>query len=289
MRVLVTLLVATSATAADPAAGGWTFKPGEGHLYRYELKQETAFESAGDKLGYVTTMAWRLALAARPESIADRVRLGVTVLAVKATLEGPGSRHEVDTDHPTSAAERDPVFGALFALAGAGLVVTVDPRTGQVATVEGGEKIAADIAKREPSPLGPGEPSPLEAQARAAYSPESLSRIWSQLLAVPGGADQQVPLGAPIAGSIVRHWTGTQYTLALPAGVDHLDVALGREPLAVAGKLTDLAGSGAVTPHNGVPNAANGALAFTLTLTALTQPVTERQSLSWTLTELPLP
>jgi hypothetical protein len=288
-RLLVALLLAPSAIAAEPVAGGWTFKPNEVHLYRYELKQETSFASAGDQLTYVTAMEWRLALAARAESTADRTRLGVTILAVKATLDGPGSRHDIDTEHPTSAAQGDPVFGALFALAGAGLLVTLDPRTGAVGTVEGGEKIAADIAKREPSPLGPGEPSPLEAQARAAYAPEALARIWSQLLTVPGGVDQQVPLGQPIAGAVVRHWTGTQYTLALPAGVDHLDVTLGREPLAAAGKLTDLSGSGAVTPRNGVPWAANGTLAFTLTLTALTQPVTERQSITWTLSELAIP
>jgi hypothetical protein len=277
------LALALLAPAAARAESGWTFKLREPYRYTYELVQTTAFESAGDKLEYVTRLSWQVVFVAT-ESAPERARLSLTFLHVAASMSGPGTKREIDSAAPTPDAQRDPLLGHLLELDGKHLELVLDPRTGVVSEVSGGDAIAEAIAKREPSKFGPGEPSPLEAQARAAFSSEALSRLWSQLLASPGG-EQRIELAAPIAGAVVRRWTGTTYALALPTGTDHLDVTVGREPLSIAGRATNLTGGGAVTPKDGVPGAAEGHLEFDLALTALTQPVTEHQRVVWKLTQ----
>ncbi len=274
---------AAAPTKATAASAGYSFTTNQQLRYVYELKQDTSFDSAGDALAYSTIMVW--SFVAMPTTVtSERVELGVTILAIKASMSGPGSHHEIDTAHPTSEAQKDPLFGHLFALDGAGLVVALDPRDGRVLSVQGGDAIAAAIAKRD-TRFGPGEASPQEAQAKAAYSSEALTRMWGEMLALPTSGPQIVPLGPPFSGALERRWSGMAYTLGLPTGVDHLDLAMGREPVAVAGAVTAVVGKGSVAPANGAPGAAEGELAFVLTLTALTQPVVEKQVLHWRLSQ----
>lgn len=285
VAVIAALALAASAAAAEPTIAGWRFVAKQPHLYKYELASRTELTTAGETLVYTTALTWRFVLAAS-EVTPERVRLGATILGVQARMDGPGTSHAIDTADRSTHAEQDPLFGHLFALEGAGFSIDLDPRTGAVAAVRGGEAVAAKIAAREPSPFGADEPSPLQAQASAAYSSEALSRLWSQLLAVPAAGETRVPLSAPLSGEIVRRWQGDAYTWQLPAGTDSLAVTVGNGPLAMAGTLTELSGGGSVSERGGVPGGASGELAFTLSLTALTQPTSQRQTLRWTLSPI---
>jgi len=286
LLILAAVLGACGSTAAA-ADSGWHFAPGDPHVYLYSVQDQTSFESAGDKLTYSSAFSWKLVLARHDvPSVSGRIALGVSILRITASLDGPASHHAIDTDAPSSEARHDPLFGHLFDLNGAGFVLQLDPLTGMVSAVSGGEQVAARIAKSEPSAFSEDEASPLEAAARAAYSSQALSAIYSQLLALPVGGSQDVPLTPPLQGTLVRTWNGGQYALALPQGTTSLPITLGNGPLAVTGTLSEVAGSGNVAPHRGVPGTADGHLAFTLTLTALTQPVVEHQVLTWTMHEI---
>jgi hypothetical protein len=282
-------LLAAGALAGADLQDGWQFAPGDAHLYQYDVHQDTVFESAGDHLTYSTSLGWRLALArtAAPAP-AGRITLGVTILRITATLDGPASHHAIDTDAPSSSAAHDPLFGHLFDLNFAGFTLILDPRTGVVDSVSGGEAVAQKISQHEPSAFSSDDPSPLAAAARAAYSSSALAALYSQLLALPTSSPQTVPLGPPLSGSLIRSWNGNHYTLALPPGLDQVAVTLGSGPLAVTGTLGELKGGGSANPRGGVPGTADGHLEFTLTLRALTQPVVEHQVLTWQLHEVPL-
>jgi hypothetical protein len=289
-RIAISLLLMGMGTlcAADPTSG-WHFLPNDAHVYQYDVHQDTVFESAGDKLTYATSLGWRLALArTSAPSPKDRITLGVTIMRITASLDGPASHHSINTDEPTTAAAHDPLFGHLFDLNFAGFTLIVDPVTGAVDSVSGGDAVADKICKNEPSAFSSDDPSPLSAAAHAAYSSAALSALYTQLLTVPASGEQTVPLSAPLSGSLVRSWHGNQYTLALPQGVDHVTVTLGSGALAVTGTLGELKGGGAVVPKNGLPGTSDGHLEFTLTLTALTQPVVEHQVLDWHMHELEL-
>ncbi len=95
-----------------------------------------------------------------------------------------------------------------------------------------------------------------------------------------------MPLAAPLSGTLVRRWQGLKWTVALPAGATRVPLQVGTGQLAISGSLSDLSGSGSIQPKDGMPSQAAGTLAFTLTLTALTQPVVEQQRIDWTLKDL---
>jgi len=275
---------ASTASAADDA---WRFVPGEPHVYLYSVQDQTSFESAGDKLSYTSSFSWKLVLARHDvPDVGGKITLGVSILRITASLDGPASHHAIDTDAPSSEARHDPLFGHLFDLNGAGFVLLLDPQTGVVSSVSGGEQVAARISKSEPSAFSADEASPLEAAAKAAYSSQALSAVYSQLMALPVGGSQEVPLTPPLHGALIRTWDGGQYALALPHGTTSLPITLGSGPLAVTGAISEVVGQGSVAPHRGVPGTADGHLAFTLTLTALTQPVIEHQVLTWTMHEI---
>jgi hypothetical protein len=275
------------APAAKPVTG-YSFTVGTPLLYAYELRQEVSWESAGDKLAFNTTLLWTMALL--PKKVeSERVELDATIIRVKADHTGPGSNHHVDSGATAEVAGGDdPLLGHLLALAGVTLTVVLDPRTGAVAEVRGGDEVAKRIAKRAPSPFGPDQPSPLAAQAAATFSSAALARQWSEMLARPPGTDavQAVALGPPLAGTVERRWQGSTYTLALPAGTDHLAGRLLTDPVSVNATLTALAGKGQVTCAQGVPGESTGELRFTLTLDALTQPVAQRHHLQWRLWQI---
>lgn len=272
-------------TSAAPSSYGFTV--GASQIYAYRVQQTVAWASAGDQLTYTSTLTWKFALTVA-EATPERAVLNATILRVLATHKGPGSNNAVDSSAKENDGSDDPLLGHLLALNGAVLSVVVAPATGQVSEVRGGDAIIARINKRAPAAT-PGDAPPLEAAAKAAFSSEALSRIWSQLLAVPSPTPVRVPLGPPLNGDIERTWQGSTYTLRLPAGADHLSATLVGDPTPVSAMLSELTGSGDTTIANGLPGAGKGALAFTLTFQALTQPVQQRHTLTWELTPLLTP
>lgn len=275
---------ATGASAADDTA--WHFT-GEARTLLYHVTQATLLATAGDELQYRATVNWKIVIAA---SVIEptHVRLGATILAVTASFDGPGTHRTLDTNTATVEELSDPLLGHLAQLAGRPhFVIDCDPRTGVVAQVAGGETVASAIAAAEPSAFGPGQPSPLAAGAAAAYSSQALSALWTALLARPSAQPQIVPLLPPLGGTLRRVWQGPQWTLEPTAGANALPIHLGSGPLAVTGTITALTGHGSVSPRLGMPSQAEGTIDTTVQLTALTQPVTETQHLTWRLEEAP--
>lgn len=275
---------APPAPAATPNAG-YAFTPGASQLYVYSVKQQVAWESAGDRLSYTSTLTWKFALTVADVSD-ERAVLDATILRVQATHEGPGSRRQVDSGATGgNDGGDDPLLGHLLALNGSILRVTVAPATGQVSAVTGGEAIIARINKRAPA-LTPGDAPPLDTAARAAFSSEALTRIWNQLLARPSTSPSRLPLGPPLGGEVERTWQGDAYTVALPAGTDRLDATLVGDPTPVAVVLSELKGGGSTSLAKGLPGAGKGGMSYLLTFQALTQPVVQRHTLDWELTPL---
>ncbi len=267
-------------------APGYAFTVGANRLYAYSVKQTVAWNSAGDELIYTSTLTWKFVLTV-VEATPERALLSATILRIQATHEGPGSRRLVDSGAKDGQDDggNDALLGHLLALNGAILSMVVDPRTGQVSEVTGGDAIIARINKRAPAAT-PGDPPPLDAAARAAFSSDALRRIWSQLLALPSASPVRVPLGPPLNGEVERTWQGFTYTLGLPAGGERLQATLVGDPTPVSAVLSDLHGSGTTTVDGGLPGSGKGELAFSVSFQALTQPVAQRHTLTWELTPL---
>lgn len=267
------------------AAEGYRFSTTQNLAYLSTVTQQVSWESAGDRLQYASTVSWKFVLlpvAVTPE----RAELAVTITRVTASHQGPGSARRVDSLLPADQdGHEDPLLGHLLELKGATLTVIVDPRSGAVAEVRGGDELVTRVNRRFPAAF-PGDPPPLEGAAKAAFGSAALARQWSQLLALPGAEPQRVPLAQPLAGELERRWNGQTFTLALPAGVTHLDGELVKDPTPVTARLAELAGSGRMELKDGVPQASGGDLRFTLTLNALTQPVIQRHQLTWSLTRI---
>ncbi len=275
-------------TPAATAQPGYSFTVGANRIYAYSLKQSVAWNSAGDDLTYTSTLTWKFLLTVA-ESTPERAVLNATILRVQATHEGPGSKRLVDSSAKIGDdGSDDALLGHLLALNGAVLTVIVAPTTGNVSEVRGGEAIIARINKRAPSAT-PGDPPPLDAAAKAAFSSEALSRIWSQLLTLPSATPVRVPLGPPLNGEIERTWQGPTYALRLPAGADRLSATLVGDPTPVSAVLSELTGSGGTSIAEGLPGAGKGELTLALTFLALTQPVLQRHTLAWELTPLLTP
>ncbi len=277
----------TAPPTTVPVIGGYHFTVGTNQLYAYSLKQTVSWNSAGDALTYQSTLLWKFLLTV-VEATPERAVLEATILRVQATHDGPASRRFVDSGikGEQNGAE-DPLLGHLLALNGAVLTLVVNPTTGQVSEVRGGEAIVAKINKLTPA-LIPGDPPPLDAAAKAAFSGEALGRIWNQLLAQPRDVSVKVPLGPPLHGEVERQWQGAQFTLLLPTGTDHLDATLVSDPTPVAVKLSALTGKGGVNVNlkNGMPGGSKGELGFLLTFNALTQPVGQQHLINWELVPL---
>lgn len=273
MRAWAMLLLAAPLAAADYAFAG------PPRTYLYELKQQVAWESAGDRLAYATEVSWKVLLAGRGQRD-GRCEVAATVLRVTASHRGPGSERRFD-----SAEEGDDaLLGHLKAVEGAVLTLAVEPRSGRVESVRGTETIAAAVARRAPDLADPGAPSPLAEAARQAYAPARLARLWSQLLARPGEAPERVPLGEPLAGEMQRRWNGEAWTLA--GATDPLPVSFLADPTPVKGVVTGLRGAGANRQRDGWPGGAEGEMSFTLELEALTQPVRQEHRIAWTLSDI---
>ncbi len=279
---IINLPPATSVTST-----GYLFTVNKHHLYTYVLKQTTSFMSAGDELNYITTLTWKFALT--PTVVSEnQAQLAITIVRVQATHDGPGSRRQVDSGLPIEQdGHEDPLLGHLIAFAGAELIVTLNPNTGNVSSVTGGDAVVTRINKMVPGAF-PGDPPPLDGAAKAAFSNEALTRMWQQLLSLPTNEPVVVPLGPPLQGALERRWQESNWIDALPMGTDRLQASILPDPTPVAVTVNQVAGSGSRSITDGVPGPGNGKLSFELVFQALTQPVIQRHSVLWELTPLPL-
>ncbi len=279
---------AITATPTPAATEHYQFTVGATQVYAYSLKQSVTWSSAGDNLAYTSTLTWKFLLTV-VEATPERAVLEATILRVQATHDGPGSRRLIDSSIKDEQDGRDdPLLGHLLALHGSVLTVVVAPATGEVSEVRGGDAIVARINKRSPAAV-PGDPPPLDAAARSAFSSEALGRIWNQMLALPTAQPTHVPLGPPLGGEIERTWQGAAFTLRLPAGKERLAATLVGDPTPVAAVLTELTGQGTTSVKGGLPGPGKGDLTFLLTFQALTQPVVQHHSLQWELSPLNAP
>ena len=266
------------------SAADYHFKVGEIRRYLAETRQDVAWESAGDHLTFTsslaTSQAWKC--IAENHGIAT---VEVTILRVIAKNQGPGADHRFDSaQDSSSAAAADPLLGHLKALDGVTLTMRIDEHSGET-QVSGGQRIAEAIAKRAPNLLDPTASSPLAAQAAQAYSDANLSRIWSQTLALPVATPQAVPLGEPLTGTLTRTWKGLAYTLT---GEIAGEAILAKEPTSVTAAISAVGGMGSIgLTADQWPAKASGTLRFTLTMSALTQPVAQQHTVTWQLAQLP--
>lgn len=273
MRCALLVLAPLALAAADYDA-----KPDTLRLYAWTTEQVAQWSSAGDELTYTTRITWDLALRAAASSEAS-LTLKATFVQVSASHEGPGAAIRVDS--ASGAGADDPLLGHLLVLAGKTLTLEVERTTGRVTAVAGADELLAAVNRRAPAAV-PGDPPPLEAQAKALWGPEAIARQWSQILALPAAAPE-IALPAPFtAGTLARTWNGLDWTVAQPAG-DPPAFTLSRDPLPVTGRLTELAGNGRIALADGLPASAAGELAFSLVFDAMTQPVTTRNTLRWSL------
>jgi hypothetical protein len=273
VKCLLLMLLALGLDAAEYAP-----KPDTLRLYAWTTTQSAQWKSAGDELRYDTAITWDLALRCAAVD-GPRMTLKATFIKVHATHSGPGT--DITVDSATGAGVDDPLLGHLLALVGTTLVMDVERSTGAVASVQGGEAVIAAINRRAP-PAVVGDPPPLAAQAAAAYGPDALARLWSQVLALPH-AEPTVALPAPFtAGTMTRTWQDQAWSVALPQG-SAPTFELSKDPQPVVGTLGKLSGAGAITLEAGLPDTVTGKLAFTLAITALTQPVETVNEISWSL------
>ncbi|MEK7414889.1 MAG: hypothetical protein AAB263_16360 [Planctomycetota bacterium] len=283
MRLIASLIACAAMVAAEYAP-----TVDQTRLYTWTVDQSADWASAGDKLHFDTKITWGMALRCVAVT-AQRVQLNATFVTLKATHTGPGVNVRIDGE--TGAGADDPLLGHLLALKGQTLVLDVDRSTGVVSSVNGGDEIIAEINKRAPASM-PGDPPPLDASARLAYSSESLSRLWSQILALPVNDKKvAVPLPAPfVPGTTAeRSWKGSEWTVALASDAKAPAFEISKDPSGVRGVVKKLAGSGSMAISAGLPAKATGKLTFTLAMEALTQPVESQHELKWELAELKSP
>jgi hypothetical protein len=277
-----TLPGAEAPPANTPAA--FVLTAGANRVYAYSVKTAMQFESAGDRLAYTSTLTWKFVLTVS-EATTERAVLDATILRVMATHEGPGSRRQIDTGGKQPTGADDTLLGHLHALDGAVLRVVLDPVSGTVSEVTGGEAIVARLNQREPARIA-GDPPPLDGLARSAFSSAALTRLWRELLARPRATPERVPLGPPLNGEVERVWQGTSFTVRL-AGDQRPTAALGDARTPVTMTLNELNGTGSVSTEAGLPGKAGGEMTFVMSSQALTQPVVLRYTLAWELVPLP--
>jgi hypothetical protein len=277
MKRFILILCACVAVAAEEP--GWHFPLKQAVFYRYELTQTVSWRSSGDSLDYSSGMTWTFALRAI-DTNGPTVHLNATIIRVQASLDGPAAEVRVDSRNPTAA--NDPVYGHLVGLAGITLMLTVDPLTGRVSAVSGGEEIIKQINARHPAAV-PGDPPPLDATAKRLYSSEALAAWWSVILSQPTTAPEPLPLAPPLSGALTRTWNAGHFTVSLPEGVSSLPVTIVEGVNPVAGTLTAVTGAGDLVMADGLMAKSTGTLAYTLTLSALTQKVEQQHAQTWKL------
>jgi hypothetical protein len=300
---------AASVLEQDVPIGGYRFAIGHPLIYAYDMLMTVQQATAGDQVQEQASLLWKFALL--PERVApDSVQVMLTILRVEASSTSPTSSHAIDSgQRGEDAGGADPLLGPLLDLDGAILHLTLDPRTGRVSSVTGGEAIVNRIDARFPAPF-PGDPPPMHAQAERAYSSEALSRLWSDILLLPPatGTVQAVSTGPPLDQAIERIWTGRGYQLALagpglpPGGpapattttatastadaarMGAPEVVLHADPVPVRARLVAFSGQGSIALRDGVPEHYRGDMTFDLLFTAQTQDVVQHHHVAWQLT-----
>ena len=275
------------ATSLLSAAEGYQFPPGKPIPYRYDLDQEVAMTTAGDHLQMATRISWTCTLEqlTGEKPAGGLVPLRLAIQAISARHQAPGLTRFYDSALSGDSLGADPLLGGLQALVGATLTLYLDPASGRVPRVSGGERIAAAIAAQHPNPADPGTPSPLAAAARAIYQDDVLARLWTGILVLPAQGRQELAAGTPLTGMLVRTWKGTAWTGILEPA--RQDLILDLPPLGVSGRIDGCTAQGALTLTAGVPALGEGTMAYTLHLTAMTQPVVQQHRLTWRLQRLP--
>lgn len=285
MRLLLPLLLFATALAAETVDAAVAAKDDlvvdRIQWYRYALNQTVMWSSVGDELTYEQSLNWTFAL--RPTALTDTTAtLNATIIRIEAQSSGPGYERRFDSSQPPVTT--DPLFGHLDALAGTTLTLTMARDSGRVTAVAGGDALIAAISARLPA-AAPGQPSPFATEIAHLYSDEALARWWTALLVQPG-ADSPLPLLAEPAITIERRWQEAAFTLALPADSPAPRLTLVNDPTPVHATLTALSGSGEVRSTGGLPDGQTGRLDYTLTLDALTQAVSQRHAVTWTLNKV---
>ncbi len=255
-------------------------KPDQLVLYKWTTTQSAQWKSAGDDLRYDTSIVWDLGLRCVAVD-GVRMTLAATFIKVHATHRGPGT--EIVVDSASGAGVDDALLGHLIVLVGKTLTLDVERSSGRVASVGGAEEVIAAVNRRSPASV-PGDPPPLDAQAKAAYGPDALARLWSQILVLPGGGNEaEVALPAPFsAGALKRTWSGLTWNVVQPEGKAPA-FELSKDPSPVRGTVSKLSGTGTIAVAAGLPATASGKLTFSLAIEAMTQPVTTENEIGWTL------
>ncbi|MDA3959766.1 MAG: hypothetical protein PF961_03175 [Planctomycetota bacterium] len=258
-------------------------------VYWYDLKQNVTWRSGGDDLTYHTHLRWQFALI--PLEVGpETAQVEARILQVKAEHAGPGSTHSVNSRGPDGHAvgSDDPLLGDMLALVDAPLVLTVDPRSGVVSAVSGGDTIINRLERLHPGP--PGEQSPMAAAARRSYSSERLARLWSRILLVPSEGEQSITLDEPLGGTAIRTWVGDRYELKLPpeAADNPPTAVLAAAPNGIELQLTELTGSGSVLMRDGILRHAGGKAMARFNGTAMTQDLVQQHQITWELGRIEL-
>ncbi len=287
LRIHPLLFLGGLAVSSLTAAEGYRFPTGKPILYRYDLDQEVAMSTAGDHLQFTSRISWIMSL----EGLAQEATAGgltpvrLAIQAVTAQHQAPGLTRFYDSATNTDSRGTDPLLSGLQALVGATLTLYLDPTTGRIPRVTGGERIAAAFARLHPNPADPGAPSPLASAARTVYQDDALARLWTGILLLPSPDRQAVPAGAPLTGFLVRSWQGTTWTGALDPAKQQLTLDL--PPMAVTGQIENCTAQGSLTLADGVPAQGQGTLGYSLALIAMTQPVNQQHRLTWRLQRQP--
>ncbi|MHC5067946.1 MAG: hypothetical protein ACYTF0_05100 [Planctomycetota bacterium] len=257
-----------------PAADGYAWPLNEPDYYVYQLEQDCRWRSADDDLAYRTTMRWGVALTAIAED-ANSQTLRVEIVSITARHHGPG----IDISYDSSANNDSPeLLGDLHALVGHPLDLTVDRTSGAVRAVHGQQAIIDALIAANPAP--PGRPSPMAAEANAAYSEARLASLWSQILARPHTATTSEDLAPPLSGQVERSWDGDSYRLGL-SGSDAVTATLGTAPTALTLTVHSLNGSGRCQHRDGQLLISDGQVQAEIGGELTSQPLTMTMTFDW--------
>ncbi len=277
IRCAFLVLIAFGLAAGEAAPTGHTFTANELRIYVFEHEQSATWNSADDEIAITSKLFWRFTLV--PTTVeAERTVLTVTFTRLKADMDAPGSEHSFDSRNKQDA--DDPLFGYLRLLHGRSFELTVDPATGAVAEVTGGEAVVEAMNELQEARTGDVNPY-LEAQTRAMVAPERLRLIWSRILEVPGTGPEALPLAADLEIAPVRTWDGADWTLALPEDADPPLIEIATEPTPATIRLVELAGEGRTVLTDGILKRTGGTMTWTTSGTALTQRFEQRHRAEW--------
>ena len=281
MRFFLFFALLSAACAAD----GPGLTTNEVRLYRYESRLETTLETAGDKVVSAFAQGWNTAWTI--EKVGETsATVAVVIATLTADLSAPGLEAHWDSRQPPEKpGDGQKMLEHLGALHGKTLRLILNPKTGAVQNVLGGETVIADLEERWQKR---GEiPTAIQQEALKKYAGQELARIWDRVLALPIAGDKTIQLAEGV--TCRQEWTGTSWKLILDSAAKNADIVLARLPTEVKVRLKSLTGSGKVKQDaSGAIEHAQGTCEFELTGTALTQPLTQKHHLLWQLVRLPL-